>query len=163
MITTGANLPAIAFQEGHIQEALHEIARKIGRPSKYSPELAANIINQMKSGTTVTAITLQEGMPSWTTICEWMRCIPEFSESYAQAKLDRAPQWAEGALDVLENAPTESMAHVRKAEAIANQRNLLAKFDDRDTYGDKSTQDVNIKGVMISTTCGELSDLLSGK
>ena len=163
MITTGRNIPAVAYEEGHIENALEDLRHAGGRPSIYSPQLAAKVLERMNAGETVTRITEDKDMPSWSTICDWVRRLPEFAQGYAQAKIDRAPRWAEGALDVLENAPTESMAHVRKAEAIANHRLSLAKFDDRDTYGDKVQQDVSIKGVVITTSCRELQELLNGK
>ena len=148
MITTGANLPAEAHEPGHIEAALQRIVHAGGRPSIYTPQLAATVIKRLMEGETLTKITKDPAMPGWVTIAEWKKKIPQFANAYARARIDRAPVFAESALDDLEGADTTSMAHVRKAEAIANHKVLLAKYDDRETYGDQ-------KG--LGVTCGDIN------
>jgi hypothetical protein len=46
--------------------------RKTGRPSKYTPEIATKIVEQLSEGIPLREICRQEGMPAWRTIYDWM-------------------------------------------------------------------------------------------
>ena len=46
--------------------------RKTGRPSKYTPEIAREIVEQLSDGIPLREICRQEGMPAWRTIYDWM-------------------------------------------------------------------------------------------
>ena len=46
--------------------------RKTGRPSKYTPELAAEIARRLSDGEPLRQICRDEHMPHWTNIYEWM-------------------------------------------------------------------------------------------
>jgi hypothetical protein len=65
--------------------------RVMGRPTKYSPELAAKICDQVAAGGMLTKICEQEGMPARKTVYEWQRADPDFRAAYARAR----EQWCE--------------------------------------------------------------------
>ena len=46
--------------------------KKTGRPSKYTPELAAEIARRLSEGEPLRQICRDEGMPEWRTIYDWM-------------------------------------------------------------------------------------------
>lgn len=46
--------------------------RKTGRPSKYTPEIAAEIVKRLSDGEPLRQICRDEHMPAWQTIYDWM-------------------------------------------------------------------------------------------
>jgi hypothetical protein len=46
--------------------------RKTGRPSKYTPELAKEIVERLSEGEPLRQICRDEHMPSWRVIYDWM-------------------------------------------------------------------------------------------
>lgn len=46
--------------------------KKIGRPSKYTPEIAEEICKQLADGIPLRQICRQEGFPAWQTVYDWM-------------------------------------------------------------------------------------------
>jgi hypothetical protein len=63
----------------------------LGAPTKYTPELAAKICDQVAAGGMLTKICEQPGMPSRKTVYEWQRADPDFRAAYARAR----EQWCE--------------------------------------------------------------------
>jgi hypothetical protein len=63
---------------------------KIGRPAKYSPDLAKRICDLIAAGETDGTIGKMAGMPSAETIRCWKIEIEEFSGNYARAREARA-------------------------------------------------------------------------
>lgn len=45
--------------------------KKTGRPTKYTPDLAASICERLISGESLTSICAAEGMPKRTTVISW--------------------------------------------------------------------------------------------
>jgi hypothetical protein len=159
-ISTGANLPALTSE--HIRQAVVKRAAT-GRPSKFNANVAAEIIVRMIGGESVRSIGRDPDMPTDSTIYDWRDRIPAFAEQFARASALQASGFVHEGLEILDNCDDTAMSKVRKAEARANYRLSLAKCYDRETYGDKVQQDVNVKGVVIQTSCRELQDLLDGK
>jgi hypothetical protein len=162
MITTGANLPAIAHEPGHIVKAMREMARKTGRPCEYSPAIAAEFCARIAKGESLRSICKDDHMPSHITIYDWQDNIEDFAVQYALARTKQATGFVHEGLEILDNADDSAMSCVRKAEARANYRLSLAKCYDRETYGDKVQQDIRAAGVMINTTLPELAKLING-
>jgi hypothetical protein len=46
--------------------------KKTGRPSKYTPEIAQEIVERLSNAEPLTQICRDEGMPAWQTIYDWM-------------------------------------------------------------------------------------------
>lgn len=58
--------------KGKVASALSEGPKKIGRPSKYTPELAAEICERLSNGEPLRQICRDDHMPAWQKIYEWM-------------------------------------------------------------------------------------------
>ena len=75
-------------------------ARRNGRPSRYSPDLATEILHRMAGGETLTSICAAPGMPCHSTVRLWAVEDREgFSARYARAREAQAHAIAEAALD----------------------------------------------------------------
>ena len=70
-----------------------------GRPSLYTPELAAEICRRLAEGESLRAICRDEGMPSAPAVLGWRDAEPAFAEQYAHARDLQADAIAEQALD----------------------------------------------------------------
>lgn len=46
--------------------------KKTGRPSKYDPEIARQMCEQLSDGVPLRQICRQEGFPAWQTVYDWM-------------------------------------------------------------------------------------------
>jgi len=46
--------------------------KKIGRPSKYTPEIAQKMCEMLADGIPLREICRQEGFPAWQTVYDWM-------------------------------------------------------------------------------------------
>jgi hypothetical protein len=85
----------------------------MGRPSKYSEELAERICTEIANGKPVFAICQEDWCPSEFTIYKWLRDKEDFSKAYAHA---REIQQERFAAEVIAIADTE------KDPAIARNR-----------------------------------------
>ena len=54
------------------QAALKPAPKKTGRPSKYTPEIAQEIVERLSNAEPLRQICRDEGMPEWRTIYDWM-------------------------------------------------------------------------------------------
>lgn len=126
-----------------------------GRPSIYTPEIAAHICAQIADGNSLRKICREEGVPSLTTIFEWLAAKPEFAEQYARAKEAQADAMAEDMLDIADMPPaigekgtvdSGDVAHMRLR--IDTRKWIASKLKPK-KYGDKIEQE--IKGDMSLT------------
>jgi hypothetical protein len=53
-------------------EAPTEAPKKTGRPSKYTPEIAAEMCRLLADGIPLREICRREGFPEWRTVYDWM-------------------------------------------------------------------------------------------
>ena len=67
-----------------------EKSAKIGRPSLYSPELAAEICSRLAAGESLRLICLDDSMPDRETVRRWLLDDKEFRGQYARARDDHA-------------------------------------------------------------------------
>ena len=54
------------------QEQSEPPKKKIGRPSKYTPEIAQEMCRMLADGIPLREICRQEGFPEWRTVYDWM-------------------------------------------------------------------------------------------
>ena len=54
------------------QTAPQAAPKKTGRPSKYTPEIAKEIVERLSNAEPLRQICRDEGMPDWRTIYDWM-------------------------------------------------------------------------------------------
>lgn len=60
--------------------------RETGRPSKYSPKLAGEILQRLASGEMLMGILRRKGMPGRSSVYRWMKEKQDFRDSYARAR-----------------------------------------------------------------------------
>lgn len=107
--------------------------REIGRPSKYSPKLAGEILQRLASGEMLMGILRRKGMPGRSSVYRWMREKQDFRDNYARARETGAHSLVEEGLAILD-ASTPERAHLDNSRA--NYRRWLAgKMNAR--YGSK--------------------------
>lgn len=99
--------------------------REIGRPSKYSPKLAGEILQRLASGEMLMGILRRKGMPGRSSVYRWMKEKPDFRDrdSYARAREAGAHSLVEEGLAILD-ASTPERAHLDNSRA--NYRRWLA-------------------------------------
>lgn len=137
--------------------------KKMGRPSKYDPEIARIICEQLSEGVPLRQICREnEGFPAWRTVYDWMGRDEELSASIARARDIGYDALAEECLQIADNIKVgirkvyssgaeegedsmtvteEDMLGHRKLQ-IETRLKLLAKFHPT-KYGDR----VAIEGV----------------
>jgi len=124
--------------------------KKMGRPSKYTPELAAEICERLSNGEPLRQICRDDHMPAWTAVYAWSAKDPELSERIARAREMGFDAIAEETLiiaDTPEWGLTETVspngASVTKADMLGHRKlrietrlKLLSKWDPK-KYGDR--------------------------
>jgi len=131
--------------------------KKTGRPSKYDPEIARIICEQLSEGIPLRQICRDnEGFPAWRTVYDWMGRDESLSASIARARdigydalaeecllIADTPQFGQKQVMTDEGTATtiEDMLGHRKLQ-IETRLKLLAKFHPT-KYGDR----VAIEGV----------------
>lgn len=120
--------------------------KKIGRPSKYTPELAAEICERLSNGEPLRQICRDNHMPAWQKIYEWMARDSVLSGAIAQARDQGADAIAEEALEIIDTTPERVLTkngEVIDSGYVTWQRNraelrlkLLAKWHPK-KYGDR--------------------------
>lgn len=124
--------------------------KKMGRPSKYTPELAAEICERLSNGEPLRQICRDEHMPAWQKIYEWMAKDNELSGAIARARvlgyeaiaeetllIADTPKWGTKETVGKDGATVtkEDMLGHRKLQ-IETRLKLLAKWDPK-RYGDR--------------------------
>jgi len=71
-----------------------EVVRQ-GRPTKFSPELAASICEMLSEGMSLRTVCKHEGMPAMSQIFNWLNLYPSFQEQYTRAKEEAADALSE--------------------------------------------------------------------
>ena len=84
-----------------------------GRPSKYSPDLAAEICAQIAEGSHLAKVCRGDGMPVLRTVYNWLQEREDFAAAYDRARQVRADTW-EG--EIAEIADDTSQDYVDKVK-----------------------------------------------
>lgn len=134
------------------QAAPKPAPKKTGRPSKYTPELAAEIARRLSEGEPLRQICRDEHMPHWTNMYEWMAQDPELSVRIARAREAGYDKMAEECLELADTpkfgtkqiesedgitVTREDMLGHRKLQ-IETRLKLLAKWNPK-KYGERLT------------------------
>ena len=122
---------------------------KPGRPSLYTPELAALICGHIVEGKSLRVIGGIDGMPHQSTVMAWLDgSKPEFSEQYARAREAQADKLAEEILAIADdgrsdtyldadgNEKTDSEVIQRSKLRVEARKWLASKMAPK-KYGDK--------------------------
>ena len=127
-----------------------------GRPTIYTPELAAKICEEIGLGKSMRTVLKGDDMPAMSAVFRWLSEHQEFKEQYARACEERTEAMAEDILDISDESSrdfieTEDGRQVPNNEAIQRSKLrvdtrkwLMAKMKPK-KYGDKLDMTTNGK------------------
>lgn len=121
---------------------------KVGRPSKYTPELAATICAELACGKSLRTVCKAEGMPGLETVFTWLRQKPDFAEHYARAKQESADALVEEMLDIADDGTNDVIddgeggikfngEHVQRSKLRVDTRKWIAAKLRPKKYGER--------------------------
>ena len=106
----------------------------MGRPTKYSKELVANICIKIANGKSLREICRATDMPALSSIFLWLTEYTAFSEQYARAKEEQSELFADEIVEIADNEPDPQRARVK----IDARKWVASKLKPK-KYGDKIT------------------------
>lgn len=115
-----------------------------GRPSDYLPEVAADICSLLADGESLRKVCERPGMPNKSTVFRWLAQHEEFRDQYAKATETRADAIFEDMFDIADNVAEEAAAVGKARLRIDTRKWALARMNPK-KYGDKVTQDIDVK------------------
>src|SRR5215472_1143646 len=77
--------------------------RPVGRPARFTPELATRVCGLIATGSTLRAAAKSCGV-GWRTVARWNVDRPEFREAYEDARATRTLVWAEECVEIVDDA-----------------------------------------------------------
>jgi len=80
-----------------------------GRPSIFSEEIADTICLALAEGMSLRTICSLDGMPSRTTVFQWLRDMPAFRTKYTQARDDQAETMVDECADIVDDGTNDFM------------------------------------------------------
>lgn len=122
---------------------------KMGRPTKYTTELAQEIFDRVSDGEALTRICKDDHMPVYTTVVRWKIHNNDFCTMYAKAKELQAETHEDRMLEIARTEPD-----VQRAKLIVDTMKWAAvklnpkKFGDR-TQTDITTGDQPLSGLQV--------------
>lgn len=135
---------------------MEEIIKDVGRPTKYTPELAGKICKQIALGNSLRAVCRAEGMPDMSTIYDWFPLYENFTKQYEKACKDRAESHHEDLNEINEEAIQYAKTNDFNVQAVMtaykmksdNMKWSMSKMVPK-KYGDK--MDVTSDGKVLPT------------
>lgn len=79
-----------------------------GRPSKYTPALAAKICERLAAGETLRSVCRDEEMPAHPTVILWTQKNDDFSDQYVKARETGYAVMADHMLDIADDGDNDS-------------------------------------------------------
>lgn len=93
--------------ETHNEEAEDKPKKKIGRPSSYTKDKAAEICARLTDGESLKSICRDPNMPDIKTVYLWMGQNESFLHQYARAREDQADTLADEIQDIADTKPAQ--------------------------------------------------------
>lgn len=134
-------------------------SRPVGRPTKYTQEIADRICAELAEGKSLRSVCSADDIPSAVTVFSWFRIYPEFLKQYTRAKEESADAMADEVLHI-SNTPvmgetrtikSDGSVEVKQDEMLGHRRLqietrkwLMAKMKPK-RYGDKLDMTTNGK------------------
>jgi transposase-like protein len=155
------------------KEKIVKEERGKGRPTNYSPELANRICEEIsKSNRGLVSICAQEGMPSRTTVHEWLIKYKDFADKYARAREDQADYLAEEILSIADDGTKDTTQNERgndiedkewtnRSKLRVEARKWIASKLKPKKYGDKldlTTDGEKVSAPIIINWSGESNE-----
>lgn len=78
---------------------------EMGRPSKYTDELAVEICTRIVCGESLNKITRDSHMPNVATVYRWLQQDEDFREMYTRAREDQADTYADEIIAIADENP----------------------------------------------------------
>lgn len=129
-----------------------------GRPTLYTPELAAEICRRLSEGESLRQLCRDESMPCTSTVLKWAREIPVFSQLYTGAREALLEHWAEEINEIADDGSNDwikresdkgrvevvvDAEHINRSRLRVDTRKwLLSKLAPR-KYGDRVTAELS--------------------
>lgn len=85
------------------------MAKKVGRPEKYTQELADKICQRIAEGYSMRTVCKPDDMPAISSVFKWLREKEGFSEQYARATEERTEAMSEDILDIADDGSNDLM------------------------------------------------------
>jgi hypothetical protein len=82
---------------------------RLGRPSKYTPELATEICRRLAEGESLRSICRDDHVPAMSNVCNWLFTIPKFQEQYTRAREIQAEIQIDEIVDIADNSTNDWM------------------------------------------------------
>jgi hypothetical protein len=121
-----------AVEEAANHDSRTTAGRGVGRPSKYSEELASEICRLLSEGESLRQICERQDMPARSTVNKWLAQKREFADQYALARERQADFYADEMVHLADTAED-----VNKARLQIDTRKWVAakllpkKYNDR--------------------------------
>lgn len=81
---------------------------KVGRPSKKTPEICADICVHLAEGRSLVSWCQIDGNVKYATVLEWLKADEDFAGNYARARQDQADRLAEEILDIADESSNDT-------------------------------------------------------
>jgi len=91
---------------------------KMGRPSKYSDELAHEICTRLGTGESLRKICRDDHIPSMATVMHWLTTKPDFLDQYTRAREIQAETQFDEIIDIVDQPPELSYVTDKNGELI---------------------------------------------
>ena len=85
----------------------------VGRPTDYTPELAAQICLHISRGDSLRSFCRAPDAPDASTIYDWIHRHSEFAKQYARARETQAEHWADELVDLADKAEDAQLARLQ--------------------------------------------------
>jgi len=122
-----------------------------GRPSKFTPQIAAEICARMANGETLRDICLDDHMPHRTTVNDWVLADEDFSRQYARARELQADFWGDECMEIADDGTNDFMKrkqgenevevvnheHIQRSKVRIEQRQWMMERLNSKMYGRK--------------------------
>ena len=115
--------------------------RPIGRPTKYSQEMADKICGLISNGMSLRAICNVNGMPARGTVYQWLSENIEFQDQYTRARVEQADYFAEEIVEIADSVEADSAAVAKARLQVDARKWTLSKLAPK-KYGEKTELDV---------------------
>lgn len=109
---------------------------KLGRPTKYTDELADRICAELGHGKSLRTVCSPDEMPSFQTVFSWLRTRPDFLEQYTRAKEESADALVDEMIYLTDNVAQDKDA-INKVRLQVDTRKWTASKLKPKKYGDK--------------------------
>lgn len=131
---------------------------QLGRPTKFTEELAAEICMRLRMGETLVDICKDKHMPARQRVYDWQEQYPAFRDAYARAREEQMHAWADEIITLADDAKSDwkivldtkegdvaqfDATHVRRAELQIRTRQWLMERIVPALYGARQVLDVH--------------------